>query len=234
MSLEVSGLRVEAGSRVMIDALSFTLAPGRVVAVLGANGAGKSELVMALAGMLRPVAGSVVLEGKDITGAHPAVIRRAGLAAVPEGHRILTQLTVDDNLRAAGSILPRGVNEALDETYHLFPELAERRDQIAGTMSGGQQQMLALGHAMMARPRYLLIDEMSLGLAPVVVKRLMGFVADLAARGTAVLLIEQFADLALSIAHDAIVLRGGRERYAGPASGLRGNAARLNEAYFGL
>ena len=234
MSLDVSGLRVEAGSRTVIDDLSFRLEPGRILAVLGANGAGKSELVMALAGMLPPVAGSVVLEGKDLTGAHPAVIRRAGLAAVPEGHRILTQLTVDDNLRAAGSILPRGLKEALEETYELFPELAERRDQIAGTMSGGQQQMLALGHAMMARPRYLLIDEMSLGLAPVVVKRLMGFVTDLAARGTAVLLIEQFADLALGIAHNAIVLRGGRERYAGPASGLRGNAARLNEAYFGI
>ncbi|GAB4262511.1 MAG: ATP-binding cassette domain-containing protein [Pararhodobacter sp.] len=233
MTLVVSNLQVGAGARKRVDGVSFTLEPGTVTAVLGANGAGKSDLVLALAGMMPVSGGTVTLGGVDLTRKDPATIRRAGLAAVPEGHRVLTRLSVDDNLRAAGSILDQGLEETLADTYALFPELAERKAQLAGTMSGGQQQMLALGHAMMARPRILLIDEMSLGLAPLVVKRLMGFVAGLKARGTGVLLIEQFTDLALGVADQAIVLRGGKPRYAGPAATLRDDPARLDAAYFG-
>jgi len=233
MTLEVTDLTVGRGGRKIVDGVSLTLEPGSVTAVLGANGAGKSELVLALAGMLPVSGGTIALDGADLTGKPPSEIRRAGVAAVPEGHRVLTRLSVDDNLRAAGSILDAGLAETLDRTYALFPELAERKDQIAGTMSGGQQQMLALGHAMMCRPRYLLIDEMSLGLAPLVVKRLMGFVAGLKAEGTGILLIEQFTELALGISDTAIVLRGGIPRYAGPAEALREDPAKLDTAYFG-
>lgn len=233
MTLHVTELQIGAGARKVVDGVSFTLEPGTVTAVLGANGAGKSEMVLALAGMMPASGGTVTLDGADLTGKDPATIRRAGLAAVPEGHRVLTRLSVDDNLRAAGSVLPEGLEATLADTYALFPELAERKGQLAGTMSGGQQQMLALGHAMMARPKYLLIDEMSLGLAPLVVKRLMGFVEGLKARGTGVLLIEQFTDLALGVSENAIVLRGGKPRYAGPAATLREDPAQLDAAYFG-
>jgi len=146
---------------------------------------------------------------------------------------VLTDLSIDDNLRAAGSLIKGGLEERLDETYAIFPELAERKPQLAGTLSGGQQQMVALAHALMSRPRYLLIDEMSLGLAPLIVKRLLGVVTDLKARGTGILLIEQFTDLALGVAESAVVLRGGKMRYNGPAQVLAEDAKRLHEAYFG-
>ena len=233
MTLEVSNLQVMSGARRVVDGVSLRIVPGQVTAVLGANGAGKSELVLALAGMMPVAGGTVTLDGVDLTGKDPATIRRAGVAAVPEGHRVLTRLSVDDNLRAAGSLLPEGVEQTLADTYALFPELAERKGQLAGTMSGGQQQMLALGHAMMCRPRVLLIDEMSLGLAPLVVKRLMGFVAGLKERGVGVLLIEQFTDLALGLSEEAVVLRGGKPRYAGPAKALSDDPALLDAAYFG-
>ncbi|MCB1397069.1 MAG: ATP-binding cassette domain-containing protein [Rhodobacter sp.] len=233
MTLEVSNLQVMSGARRVVDGVSLRIVPGQVTAVLGANGAGKSELVLALAGMMPVAGGTVTLDGVDLTGKDPATIRRAGVAAVPEGHRVLTRLSVDDNLRAAGSLLPEGVEQTLADTYALFPELAERKGQLAGTMSGGQQQMLALGHAMMCRPRVLLIDEMSLGLAPLVVKRLMGFGAGLKERGVGVLLIEQFTDLALGLSEEAVVLRGGKPRYAGPAKALSDDPALLDAAYFG-
>lgn len=234
MALVVEGLVVANGSRQMVAGVSLTITPGQVTAVLGANGAGKSELVLAMAGMLPVAAGRVVADGVDLTGKGPDVIRRAGVAAVPEGHRVLTRLSVDDNLRAAGSVLEGGLAQTLADTYALFPELAERKAQIAGTMSGGQQQMLALGHAMMSRPKYLLIDEMSLGLAPLVVKRLMGFVETQKVRGTGILLIEQFTDLALGLAEEALVLRTGKPRFAGPAAALRQEPALLDAAYFGV
>lgn len=234
MALELGKFTVEQDGRTLVREVDLHLAPGSVTAVLGANGAGKSELVLAMAGMLPVAGGSMTVEGSDLTGRGPDTIRAAGVAAVPEGHRVLTRLSVDDNLRAAGSLLPEGLNQTLGDTYALFPELAERKSQIAGTMSGGQQQMLALGHAMMCRPRYMLIDEMSLGLAPLVVKRLMGFVADLKSRGVGVLLIEQFTDMALGLSENAIVLRGGRVRFSGRAENLLRDPALLDQAYFGI
>lgn len=235
MALEVTGLDVSKDGRRMVGNISFTLNPGEVTAVLGANGAGKSELVLGLAGMLPVTAGRMVADGADLTGQGPDAIRAAGIAAVPEGHRVFTRLSVDDNLRAAGTALaPDALATTLADTYAIFPELAERKGQSAGTMSGGQQQMLALGHALMCRPRYLLIDEMSLGLAPLVVKRLIDVVRDLKARGVGILLIEQFTDLALGIAEQALVLRGGQARYAGPPEALTRDKALLDAAYFGV
>lgn len=233
MTLQVQGLTVQDGNRTAVQNVDLTVEPGKVTAVIGANGAGKSELVLALAGMLPITAGAVLLDGKPLIAKSPEAVRRAGIAAVPEGHRVLTDLSIDDNLRAAGSLIKVGLEERLDETYAIFPELAERKPQLAGTLSGGQQQMVALAHALMSRPRYLLIDEMSLGLAPLIVKRLLGVVTDLKARGTGILLIEQFTDLALGVAESAVVLRGGKMRYNGPAQVLAEDAKRLHEAYFG-
>ena len=233
MTLAITDLTISDGSRTVLSGVSLTVTPGQVTAVIGANGAGKSELVLALAGMLPITSGRVTLDDQPLTP-RPDAIRRAGVAAVPEGHRVLTALSVDDNLRAAGSLLGTAAPRRLDEVYAIFPELAERRGQLAGTMSGGQQQMLALGHALMCNPRYLLIDEMSLGLAPLIVKRLVGVVTALKAQGVGILLIEQFTELALSIAESAVVLRSGKMRYSGPAQALAQDKALLQNAYFGV
>lgn len=234
MTLQVQGLSVRDGNRLAVQDVSLTVKPGEVTAVIGANGAGKSELVLALAGVLPMVAGYIKLDGAPLSARGPEAIRRAGIAAIPEGHRVLTDLSVDDNLRAAGSLIKTGLNERLAETYAVFPELAERKGQLAGTLSGGQQQMVALAHALMCNPRYLLIDEMSLGLAPLIVKRLLGVVSDLKARGVGILLIEQFTDMALGIAESAVVLRGGKMRYSGPARDLARDSQLLHDAYFGV
>ncbi len=233
MSLVVENLSVGTGGRLLVSDVSFTLNPGEMMAVLGSNGAGKSELVMGLAGMIPVTGGTIAVEGQNLAGCDPATIRQAGVAAVPEGHRVLTKLSVDDNLRVAGLLRSGELEQTLAEVYDFFPEMAERKEQMAETMSGGQQQMLALGQAMMAKPRFLLIDEMSLGLAPLIVKRLMGFVEGLKARGTGILLIEQFADLALEVADHAIVMRSGKPRYHGPASELKEDPDKLSAAYFG-
>lgn len=233
MTLSIDKLTVVQGARNLVSGASLSVEPGKVTAVLGANGAGKSELALAIGGMMPVASGHVTADGADLTGLAPDAVRRAGVAVVPEGHRVLTRLSVDDNLRAAGSLLPaREVEPQLRATYDLFPELAERKRQLAGTMSGGQQQMLAIGHAMMCRPRYLVIDEMSLGLAPLIVKRLVAAIGELVSKGSGVILVEQFTEVALSLADDAIVMRGGEVRYSGPAKALKDDPSLLDKAYF--
>ncbi|MBL9055830.1 MAG: ABC transporter ATP-binding protein [Rhodobacteraceae bacterium] len=230
--LELSGLQVSRHGRRVVDGVSLTVAPGQVTALLGANGAGKSELVLGVAGLMPVTGGTVRVDGRDLTGLTPDRIRAAGVAAVPEGHHVLTQLTVEENLRAAGSLLPAAeVAAVMDEVWTLFPELAERRRQKAGTMSGGQQQMLAIGHALMCRPKYLLIDEMSLGLAPLIVSRLTKVVTDLAARGMGILLVEQFVEVALRLASHVIVLRKGAVRLSVHPDEVRHDRTRLSDAY---
>jgi branched-chain amino acid transport system ATP-binding protein len=233
MSFDVAGLSVRSGSTQAVNDISFSVSPGEVLAVLGANGAGKSELVLGIAGMLPISAGSATLNGVELTGKAPNVTRAAGVAVVPEGHKVLTRLTVDENLRAAGSLRQGELLENLAKTYERFPELAERKSQIAGTLSGGQQQMVALGHALMSAPSYLIIDEMSLGLAPLIVKRLFGVVHELQTQGVGIVLIEQFTDLALGIADQAMVLRSGKNHYLGPAKALLSDPDLLDQAYFG-
>ena len=176
--------------------------------------------------------GTVTVGGTAITGAKPDRIRASGVAAVPEGHQVLTQLTVAENLAVAGSLLsPSEADAALAEVFSVFPELAERRQQLAGTLSGGQQQMVAIGHALMARPNYILIDEMSLGLAPLIVKRLTQVVAALAAKGMGVLLVEQFVEVALSLASEVLVLRKGVVRLSSDPATLRADPDLLSAAY---
>lgn len=233
MTLAIESLSVLQGARSVVSSASLSVDPGKVTAVLGANGAGKSELALAIGGMMPVSGGTVSADGVNLTGLAPDAVRRAGVAVVPEGHRVLTRLSVDDNLRAAGSLLSvHDVEAQLKTTYDLFPELAERKRQIAGTMSGGQQQMLAIGHAMMCRPRYLVIDEMSLGLAPLIVKRLVKAIGQLVASGSGVIIVEQFTEVALSLADDAIVMRGGTVRYSGPAQDLKDDPRLLDKAYF--
>lgn len=233
MSLTITDMNVAPQGKMLVKGVSLSVAPGEILAILGANGAGKSELVSAIAGMLPVASGTVSVEGQDLTNAAPNAIRKAGVAAVPEGHRVLTALTVDENLRAAGAVRPAQIEAALTRTYARFPELGERKDQLAGTLSGGQQQMVAIGHALMAAPRYLIIDEMSLGLAPLIVKRLLDVVRTLRDEGTGIVLIEQFVDLALDVADQAIVMRGGSVQHSGPARALKDDKALLDQAYFG-
>lgn len=232
MALCVENIKVSIDGKVVVDGVSIDVHPGKVTAVLGANGAGKSELVLAVAGMAKVEAGEVSVESKSITSLSPERVRQAGVAAVPEGHRVLASLSVDDNLRAAGALLNQvELDKVLQQTYGLFPELAERKTQIAGTMSGGQQQMLAIGHALMAKPSYLLIDEMSLGLAPLIVKRLVKTLEELVKQGTGILLVEQFTEVALSIADTVTVLRRGKVCYAGEAQKLKDDPNILAQAY---
>lgn len=233
MALIIENLTVVKQGRELVRNVSMSVERGQVTAVLGANGAGKSELVLAVAGMLPIAQGRISVDGRAIQGCPPDVVRLAGVAAVPEGHRVLSKLSVDDNLRVAGSMLAGNqVGPAVAEVYALFPELAERKRQLAGTMSGGQQQMLSIGHALMARPKYLLIDEMSLGLAPLIVKRLVRTIESLVDQGVGVILVEQFTEVALSVATSAVVMRTGDVRYSGPVSEIRARPEILEAAYF--
>ncbi len=233
MGLVIEHLSVEADGRTVVKSASLSVEAGQIACVLGPNGAGKSELVLGVAGKLVKSAGSVTVDGQDISKAKPAQIRAAGVAAVPEGHRVLSALSVEDNLRAAASGLDTDTAERLAFVYDTFPELAERKPQRAGSMSGGQQQMLAIGHALMAKPKYLLVDEMSLGLAPLIVKRLAGIVANLRDQGTGIILIEQFTEMALGLSDTAFVMVQGEMRFDGAASELAGNPDKLHNLYLG-
>jgi branched-chain amino acid transport system ATP-binding protein len=230
--LALSGLTVERGHRAVVRDVSLDVPAGDVTALLGPNGAGKSSLVLAVGGVLRPLAGSVRMDGRDLAKRRPELIRRAGVAIVPEGRRLLPDLTVADNIRVAayslaGDAAKAGRSRALD----LFPELKRRLSTPARALSGGEQQMLVLAQAIISSPRYLLIDELSLGLAPVIVNRLVPTIREIAATGIGVLLIEQFAAVALGLATTAHILEGGRIRYSGPARDLRDNPDLLRSAY---
>lgn len=232
MALIVENLAVVMGGKLVVKGVSIQVEPGKVTALLGANGAGKSELLLAIAGMTPASEGEVTTDGVVITNKPPEYVRQCGVAAIPEGHRVLGSLSVDDNLRAAGALLSKAELETmLVDAYALFPELAERKQQLAGTMSGGQQQMLAIGHALMAKPKYLLIDEMSLGLAPLIVKRLVKVLGTLVDKGTGVLLVEQFTEVALSVADSVTVLRSGKTCFSGNAQALRDDPGILSKAY---
>jgi branched-chain amino acid transport system ATP-binding protein len=230
--LRIDGLWVSRGGRPVVRDVSLEIPPGEVTTLLGANGAGKSTLVLAIGGVLRPSGGKVLLGDVDLTRRPPERIRAAGVAVVPEGRRMLPRLTVEDNLRVATFALPRDEKKAgMARALELFPELEKRLHSQASLMSGGEQQMLVLAQALVSRPKILLIDELSLGLAPVVVKRLVPTIQAVADSGTGVLLIEQFAYLALSLAKTAYVLENGRVRYQGSADELKQSPDVLHSAY---
>jgi branched-chain amino acid transport system ATP-binding protein len=230
--LSLADLVVERGGRAVVRGVSIDIPSGEVTALLGPNGAGKSTLVLAVGGVLRPSAGSVTLGELDLAGRRPERIRRAGIAIVPEGRRLLPQLTVEDNLRVATYTLSRNdARAARARALELFPELEKTLSHQARSLSGGEQQMVVLAQALVSRPRFMLIDELSLGLAPVVVHRLIPTIRSLTESGIGVLLIEQFAPVALGVANRAYLMEGGRLHYSGTAQELRDNPELLHSAY---
>jgi branched-chain amino acid transport system ATP-binding protein len=231
-TLCVDGLSVPRGGRPVLRDVSIEVPPGEVTALLGPNGAGKSTFVLAVGGVLRPTAGTITLGGHDLARRRPEQIRHAGVAVVPEGRRLLADLSVADNLRVATYALDREqAEQGTEYALELFPELRQRWDTTARSLSGGEQQMVVLAQALVSRPSVILVDELSLGLAPLVVKRLVPVLASIAISGVGVLLIEQFAHVALGLANRAYVLQGGRIHYEGTARELQDNPDLLHTAY---
>lgn len=219
--LEAKQIQVSHRRRVAVQDVSFSVAPGSVLAVLGRNGAGKSSLLLALAGGLRPTRGQVWWKGQEVTRwpAHARV--QEGLAYIPEGRRIFPQLTVKENLRLGGFWLSNiAFNAAASHVFDLFPALAKKQSAPAGTLSGGQQQMLALARALVSEPKLLLLDEPSLGLAPLVVEEVYARLHTLKAEGLAMVLVEQHVPRALALADEALVLHLGEVVYDGAPQGL--------------
>jgi branched-chain amino acid transport system ATP-binding protein len=230
--LTLEGLTVARAGRPVVRDVSLRIEPSEVTALLGPNGAGKSSLVLAVAGLLRPEVGSVKLNGTDLSGSRPEKIRQAGVAVVPEGRRLLTDLTVQDNLQVATYALPRAeIQEGLGFALQMFPELKPKLGVQARSLSGGEQQMLVLAQALVSKPKFVLIDELSLGLAPVVLKRLIPTIRNLAESGIGVLLIEQFATIALGLAKGAHVMGHGSLQFSGMASELKEKPELLQSAY---
>ena len=230
--LRIGELHVPRGDRPVLKGVDIEIPAGEITTLLGPNGAGKSTLVLAIGGMLKPTSGTIHIGDHDITGAKPDKIRGAGVAVVPEGRRLLPSLTVADNLKVATYNLAKddaqaGMHYALD----LFPELDKRFSTAARSLSGGEQQMVVLAQALASKPKVIVVDELSLGLAPVIVKRLMPVVQRIAESGVGVLLIEQFAHVALSLATTAYVIEGGEIQYSGTAAELRDNPDMLHSAY---
>ena len=230
--LSLEGLTVARGGRAVVRDVSLRIPAGEVTALLGPNGAGKSSLVLSVAGVLPPEAGSVTLDGNELRGCRPEKIRGSGVAVVPEGRRLLSQLTVEDNLEVAVYSLPRGESKAgLAQALELFPELEPRLGVPARSLSGGEQQMLVLAQALVSQPRFVLIDELSLGLAPVIVQRLIPRIRSVAESGVGVLLIEQFAPVALGLANGVHIMEGGTLRYSGESRELQEKPELLESAY---
>jgi branched-chain amino acid transport system ATP-binding protein len=231
--LLVEGLETFYGGIAALRGISFEVQAGSVVALVGANGAGKSTTLNTISGLLAPRAGSVRFQGREIGGWRADRIASLGLIQVPEGRQVLAPLTVEENLLlGAYARRDRGVRADLDETLGRFPRLAERRSQLAGSLSGGEQQMLAIGRALMARPRLLMLDEPSLGLAPLIVAEVFRLIESLKEQGATILLVEQNARKALAVADTAHVLEGGRITRSGPAAALRDDPA-IVAAYLG-
>jgi len=233
--LEVENLSVHYGAIRALKGISFRVAAGEVVALIGANGAGKSTALRTLSGLMRPSGGSIRLAGREIGGLPAHEIVRAGIAHVPEGRGIFTNLTVRENLELAGFVRRRdraALGKARERVFRLFPRLKERLNQPGATLSGGEQQMLAFGRALMTGGRLLLMDEPSMGLAPVLVENIFEIIREVKAEGATILLVEQNAYQALGVADRAYVLETGQIALEGPAEELR-NSAEVKRAYLG-
>ncbi|WP_125099659.1 ABC transporter ATP-binding protein [Leucobacter chromiireducens] len=232
--LQLDDVHVSYGQSPALIGLSLTIGAGEIVSLLGGNASGKSTTMKTVLGLKRPDAGRILWDGEEIQGWSTARRVRAGIASVPEARRVFPDMTVEDNLLSgAHTRRDRGIRATLAEVYDFFPRLRERRTQRAGSMSGGEQQMLAFGRALMSRPRLICMDEPTMGLAPIVVEQVLGRIAELNRElGISVLMVEQNAELALSIASRGYVLRTGEVVLAGSAERLAADPA-IQEAYLG-
>ena len=232
--LALEGLQVSYGGIRAVKGIDLHVERGELVCLIGANGAGKTTTLRAITGLVRAAGGRIVYDGGDIAALRVHEIARRGLALVPEGRGVFAQLTIEENL-AMGAYARSdrsGVAADVERAFTLFPRLKERRRQTAGTLSGGEQQMLAISRALMSRPKLLLLDEPSMGLAPLMVERIFEVVRGIAAEGVTMLLVEQNARLALEVSHRGYVLEGGLVAFSGEARSLLGDA-RIREAYLG-
>ncbi|MBK7821331.1 MAG: ABC transporter ATP-binding protein [Tessaracoccus sp.] len=230
--LEVKDLQVHFGVINAIKGISFEVPKGKIVTLIGANGAGKTTTLRTLSGLKRPTKGTVTLDGADITKLSPQDRVRRGMSQVPEGRRIFPEMTVLENLELGAFLRKDAVAADFDEVYGRFPRLAERRKQLAGTLSGGEQQMLAMGRALMAKPSVLLLDEPSMGLAPLLVQEIFDIIVAINKTGTTVLLVEQNANIALQIADLAYVMETGSIVLSGEAKALA-QTDEVKRAYLG-
>ncbi len=232
--LKITDLKVSYGMIEAIKGISFEVNDGEIVTLIGANGAGKTTTMHAISGLLKPRAGSIELDGQELTKLAPHKIVSMGLAQVPEGRRVFAQQTVEENL-TLGAYTRKdktGIAADMEEVFALFPRLKERRRQMAGTLSGGEQQMLAMGRALMAKPSILLMDEPSMGLSPLLVSEIFHIIEEINSKGTTILLVEQNAKRALAIADRAYVLETGLITLAGTGEELA-NDERVKKAYLG-
>jgi branched-chain amino acid transport system ATP-binding protein len=230
--LQVNNIHVYYGPIHAIKDISFEVQPGEIVALIGANGAGKSTVLKTISGLLRPKTGSVVFNGHDITKTEAHKIVRAGLAHVPEGRRIFLRMTVLENLEMGAFSQKTFSEEDLEAIFTKFPRLKERCKQVAGTLSGGEQQMLAMGRALMSRPKLMMLDEPSMGLSPILVEQVFEIIEELNKTGTTILLVEQNAGKALEIAHRAYVLETGTITLSGTGEALA-QSDEIRKAYLG-
>lgn len=232
--LEVTDLQASYGAITALRGISFQVEEGQVVCLIGANGAGKSTTINTLSGLIKPRRGSIVFDGRDITGLRPDRVVQAGVIQVPEGRQVISPMSVQENLEM-GAYLRRdheAVKQDIDAVFERFPRLKERRKQKAGSLSGGEQQMLAVGRALVARPKLLMLDEPSMGLAPLLVNEIFQIIRSIKDEGKTILLVEQNARKALEISDYAYVLERGRIVHHGPAEALQQDTA-IIQAYLG-
>lgn len=232
--LKVNDIDVFYGNIHALKAISLEVEQGEIVTLIGANGAGKTTLLNTISGLLKPKNGTIEYLDKQINGIPAQQIVRAGISHVPEGRRVFAPLTVEENLDLGAYLRKdkQGIKEDLERVYQLFPRLYERRKQISGTLSGGEQQMLAMGRALMARPKLLLLDEPSMGLAPLLVQTIFEIIQEISSQGTTILLVEQNAHMALSIADRGYVIETGKVVLSGTAQELQ-QSEQVREAYLG-
>lgn len=232
--LEVAGLGVEYGAVVAVRDISLTIGQGEIVTLIGANGAGKSTILRAVSRLVTPRTGTIRFDGRDVTACEPETLVRLGMAHCPEGRQVLARQSVDDNLELGAYVRKDRDGIAADKKrlFEVFPRLAERRRQLAGTLSGGEQQMLAMARSLMSRPRLLLLDEPSLGLAPLLVEEIFTIIAGLGASGTTILLVEQNAWQAMRVAARTYVVEAGSIVLSGPSQTLM-HDPRVTRAYLG-
>lgn len=230
--LKISDLKVHYGGIEAVKGISFEVPEKNIVTLIGANGAGKSTTLRTISGLVKPSSGTIRFLDEDITGKGPEVIVSKGMTMVPEGRRIFADLTVLENLKIGAYLRKDNLTDDLNMVYDLFPRLKERHWQLGGTLSGGEQQMLAVGRALMSRPKLLMMDEPSLGLAPLIVRNIFEIIREINRQGVTILLIEQNANMALQTANIGYVMETGRITLTGPGHELLANPA-IKAAYLG-